>query len=71
MTTTEVYRSSNGDSWLLCNEVNGAVFVRHVPSTASGGIVSNTSVDDFLTVSAGHPGPEHEALRELLGSEDD
>ena len=66
-TSTDVYRSSNGDRWrLITDSVSGRRVVRHEPNTSSGGQITETPVEDFLAVNG--PGPEYEALRRLLGS---
>ena len=58
-----LYSSSNGDRWFL---VEGAErsFVRHEPNLSSGGLASETDVDEFL--SRGNQGPEHDELRRHL-----
>jgi hypothetical protein len=61
----ELYRSSNGDRWVLRKGESGLV-VAHFPNEASGGLPSETSVESFL--SAGPFGPEHQALLKTLGS---
>jgi hypothetical protein len=65
--STDVYRSSNGDRWLLLTDtVSGRRVVRHEPNLASGGQITETPVEEFLSVDG--PGPEFEALRRLLDS---
>jgi hypothetical protein len=59
-----IYRSSNNDLWQLVRTSNGGHLVRHTPNLSSGSAVSETSVEEFLTING--PGPEHEALRLLL-----
>ena len=60
----EIYRSSNGDRWTLMRHGNsGRLFVRHVPNPSSGGRMSETDVDEFLSVAGS--GPEYAALRTL------
>jgi hypothetical protein len=61
----EVYVSSNGDRWFL---VRGPerVFVRHAANAASGGRVTDIELGEFLSVDA--RGPEHQALRNLIGT---
>ncbi len=67
-TSTDIYRSSNGDRWrLITDTVSGRRVVRHEPNPASGGQIPETPVEDFLAVNG--PGPESEALRRLLGSD--
>ena len=62
----ELYRSPNGDRWLLIREaLSDRVLVRHEPNLPSGGKASVVEVGDFL--SRGH-GPEQQALLRLIGS---
>jgi hypothetical protein len=61
---TPLYRSSNGDAWLLEKEPNGEMFVIHQPNRSSGGRTSRVTVADFLAVQ-GH-GPEYQALHNML-----
>jgi hypothetical protein len=61
----DIYRSSNGDRWRLIRDTgSGCQFVRHEPNSSSGGRVTDTDVDDFLSVDG--TGPEFAALRRLL-----
>jgi hypothetical protein len=61
----DFYRSSNGDRWqLLRDTTSGRRVVRHEPNLASGGQVTETSVDEFLARTGSSP--EHLALRALL-----
>lgn len=64
--STDVYRSSNGDRWRLITDSVGRRVVRHEPNPASGGQITETPVEEFLTVNG--PGPEYDALRRLLRS---
>ena len=65
ITEREFYRSSNGDRWCLFQEKGSTRgYVRHQPNRASGGQSSLMDIRDFLA--EGH-GPQHEALRSLLG----
>jgi hypothetical protein len=60
-----IYRSSNGDRWRLIRDTTtGRVFVRHEPNPSSGGRVTDTDVEEFLSVDG--PGPEFAALRHIL-----
>ncbi|WP_343655507.1 trypsin-like peptidase domain-containing protein [Paraburkholderia caribensis] len=69
MNTTLIYRSPNGDRWLLCSGEQQAPFVRHVANAPSGGAVSDVSVDAFLnTTGDGYRGPQQDALHELLSA---
>ena len=63
-----LYNGRNGDRWLLMRgaEPEGDLFVRHEPSVASGGAVSDTEIAEFLI--QGSRGPEHVALRQLIGT---
>ena len=66
MPQTEIYKSSNGDTWFLCRNELGHVYVVHEPNEASGGKPSAVGIGDFL--SQQKVGPEHEALLGLIGS---
>jgi hypothetical protein len=69
ITSTDIYRSSNGDRWrLISDPKSGRRLVWHEPNPASGGQVTETSVEEFLAVNG--PGPEYEALRRMLGDGD-
>jgi hypothetical protein len=64
----ELYRSPNGDRWLLIREtLSDRVLVRHEPNLPSGGKVSVVEVGDFLNQGQGQ-GPEQQALLRLIGS---
>jgi hypothetical protein len=66
-TSTDIYRSSNGDRWRLISDSDtGRRLVRHEPNRASGGPVTEVTIEEFLAVNG--PGPEYEALRRILGS---
>jgi hypothetical protein len=66
----DIYRSSNGDRWQLIRDVTtGRTFVRHEPNAPSGGRVTDTELDDFLSINGS--GPEYEGLRRLLISKQD
>ena len=46
--TTEIYRSANGDRWLLaCDSDTARVFVRHEPNLPSGGQVADIELEPF------------------------
>ena len=67
LSAEEIYRSANGDRWLLIRDpASGRRFVRHEPNASSGGRITETDVDVFLRVDG--PGPEYAALRRLLAS---
>ena len=62
----QLYRSPNGDTWFLARDpVTGSAFVRHQANAPSGGQVTDTEIDDFLS---GPQSPEHEALLRLVGA---
>jgi hypothetical protein len=64
VTAKELYKSSNGDRWILIQEPESkGMAVRHEPNRASGGKSSVLNLEAFL--SEGH-GPQHEALLCLL-----
>ena len=59
--TREIYRSPNGDRWLLARDPEtGRVFVRHEPNLPSGGQVADIEIGAFL-IAAGN-GPEKQEL---------
>ena len=64
--TRDLYRSPNGDRWLLIRDDTGRVFVRHEANLASGGTVTDFEIADFL--SQGGLGPEKQELLRLIGS---
>jgi hypothetical protein len=67
VTSMDIYRSSNGDRWrLISDRETGRRLVRHEPNPASGGQVTETTVEDFLAVDGA--GPEYDALRRMLTS---
>jgi hypothetical protein len=62
----DAYRSQNGDVWRLVRDAaSGRVFVRHEANLSSGGQITETDVQEFL--STGGSGPEYAAVRSLLG----
>jgi hypothetical protein len=62
-----IYRSANGDRWLLaCDPDTARVFVRHEPNLPSGGQVADIEIGDFL-ITAGN-GPEKQELLRLIGT---
>ena len=67
-TSADIYRSSNGDRWLLISDSSGQQLVRHEPNPASGGPATETPVEVFLAVNG--PGSEYEALRRMLSERD-
>ena len=65
--TREIYRSSNGDRWLLARyPETGRVFVRHEPNLPSGGQVADIEIGAFL-IAAGN-GLEKQELLRLIGT---
>ena len=61
----EIYHSANGDRWLLCRE-DDRLFVLHKANEPSGGKLTPMELGDFLR--NGNAGPEHQALRRMIGS---
>jgi hypothetical protein len=61
----EIYRSENGDQWLLCRDDN-QVFVLHRANEPSGGKLTHIELWDFLR--KGNAGSEHQSLVRLIGS---
>lgn len=60
-----VYRSPNGDDWLVeRNEAGTAVAVVHQANPASGGTRTRMPVDEFLERAGG--GPEVAAVRAAI-----
>jgi hypothetical protein len=65
--TRQLYRSANGDRWLLAREADSdRVFVRHEANPSSGGHVTDSALGAFL--SQGGHGPEKQELLRLIGS---
>jgi hypothetical protein len=63
--TETIYSSPNGDRWLLvCDSESGEAIIRHEANEASGGMVSEQSVDAFLATDG--QGPEHLALQQMI-----
>ena len=60
-----LYTSTSGDTWSLCRSRNGDIVVSHQPNRASGGKPSEVDLSTFLA--KGNEGPEHQALRQLIG----
>jgi hypothetical protein len=54
--TREIYRSPNGDRWLLARgPETSRVFVRHEPTLPSGGQVVDIEIGAFLIASGNGP----------------
>ena len=64
--TRDLYRSANGDRWLLIRDDTSRVCVRHEANLASGGTVTDSEIADFLC--QGGLGPEKQELLRLIGS---
>lgn len=65
--TRQLYRSENGDLWLLTRDIeSGRVLVRHEPNLASGGQAADIEVSAFL--SGVGQGPEKQELLRLIGT---
>jgi hypothetical protein len=65
MKTRELYRSPNGDRWLLARDnASGRVFVTHEANLPSGGHVSHIELAEFFGTSGN--GPEKQALLRLI-----
>ena len=63
----ELYKSSNGDRWLLRRDpATGDVSVRHEANVPSGGKRTDIDIGEFL--SGGQRNPEHQALLRLIGT---
>ncbi|WP_136684817.1 transglutaminase family protein [Falsirhodobacter xinxiangensis] len=61
--TVEIYKSANGDRWLLIQNGDRSV-VHHEPNSSSGGQASETDLHSFLT-SQGQT-PQGESLRRMI-----
>jgi hypothetical protein len=64
--TRDLYRSPNGDRWLLIRDDAARVFVRHEANLPSGGTMTDLEIAEFL--SQGGLGPEKQELLRLIGS---
>ena len=63
----ELYKSENGDRWLLARDAaSGRVFIRHIPNAPSGGKVSEIEIGVFLCEPS--YGPQHMELLRLIGT---
>jgi hypothetical protein len=56
----KIYISENGDSWWLCREDGGRVYVLHETNLLSGGTTPKIEIGDFL--STGKRRSEHQSL---------
>ena len=61
----KIYQSSNGDSWWLCRDQDGQVFILHEANTAAGGRATRIGIGEFLRTA--NAGPEHQSLLRLIG----
>ena len=51
-----IYKSSNGDRWTLIRDTGtGRLSVRHEANPSSGGRVTETDVDEFLSIAGSGP----------------
>ncbi|NDV89164.1 hypothetical protein GTW51_21070 [Aurantimonas aggregata] len=64
MNMRTVYRSSNGDDWLLQIDDAGAGTVVHRANLSSGGTETRMPVDEFLARGGGSP--EAQAVRAAM-----
>jgi hypothetical protein len=60
-----LYTSASGDTWSLSRNRDGHVVVSHRPNRASSGKQSEIDLSAFLAKE--NQGPEHNALRQLIG----
>ena len=63
--TREFYASTSGDTWSLYRADDGRPMILHQPNAPSGGQQSSFELSAFLAED--RRGPEHQALRELIG----
>jgi hypothetical protein len=61
-----IYRSSNGDDWLLAIASGGAISVIHRANPSSGGTETTTPIAEFLKRDDGSP--EVQAVRAAMNS---
>jgi hypothetical protein len=62
-----VYKSSNGDVWLLTRDPSSNMpVIKHQPNVGSGGQISYADIGGFLRDRGN--GPEHQALLQLIGT---
>jgi hypothetical protein len=62
----QIYKSSNGDTWLLVRDDRELVAVEHRPNAASGGSISRKSLGKFLVENGS--GPQGQELLQLIAS---
>jgi hypothetical protein len=63
--TRTLYTSAGGDAWVLRRNRSGDVVVAHQPDRASADKSSEIDLGSFLAKA--NQGPEHQALRQLIG----
>ena len=63
-TSVTVYRSSNGDDWLLETDAAGGQSVLHRANASSGGRETRMPIEEFLERGGG--GPEISAVRKAV-----
>ncbi|MFO1035321.1 MAG: hypothetical protein U1E45_00625 [Geminicoccaceae bacterium] len=61
-----LYKSSNGDQWLLLQEAADEPLVMHVAAAASGGYVTKFAIGEFL--SRDGQAPQGRALFDLIAT---
>lgn len=61
----KIYQSENGDTWWLCRNEGGGVFVLHQANLPSGGKVTKLDLAQFLMGSRNSP--EKLALLDMIG----
>jgi hypothetical protein len=66
MPQIEIYKNIEGDSWFLCRNEMGHVYVVQEPTESSGRKGSVVGLGEFLSKET--VGPEHDALLRLIGS---
>ncbi|WP_102958392.1 hypothetical protein [Mangrovicella endophytica] len=68
MSEVSIYRSSNGDDWILETGLDGSRVVLHRANPSSGGKETRMAVEEFLQRGGG--GPEVAAVRQAVGGSD-
>jgi hypothetical protein len=66
MSERKIYGSENGDTWWLCRDESGRVYVLHESNLSSGGTTTKIQIGDFFA--EGRAGPEHQGLLKLIGT---
>lgn len=64
--TRALYANSNGDTWSLQRNRDGDVVVSHQRNGASGSTPA-AEIDLGTFLAKANQGPEHQALRQLIG----